>query len=211
MKIACAADLHGHLPQIPDADLCLLAGDYSPNPAIEFHWLCQCFRPWLTELCERMPVIGVGGNHDFLFEKSPAIPYGMPWTYLCDTTANFGLLKIFGSPYQPIFMDWAFNAKEGDLAAKWAAIPDDADVLLLHGPPHGFGDYSNYGKLNTGSPSLTARIRELKPKLVVCGHIHEGHGRYSISHADGTETVIVNCSLVDEKYKPIHEPTVIEL
>ena len=47
-------------------------------------------------------------------------------------------VKVYGSPWQPWFGGWAFNLERGpDIAAKWALIPDDTDVLLTHGPPAG--------------------------------------------------------------------------
>ena len=46
------------------------------------------------------------------------------------------------SPWQPRFNDWAFNLDRGrkELAARWDAIPDDADIVVTHGPAYGFGD-----------------------------------------------------------------------
>jgi Icc-related predicted phosphoesterase len=41
---------------------------------------------------------------------------------------------------------------------------------------------------------------------MVCGHIHEGHGRFDLG-----ATKIVNASLVDEDYRPINPVIEIEL
>ena len=85
-------------------------------------------------------------------------------------------------------------------------IPEDTDILVLHGPPYGYGDYSSYGDEHTGSPSLLERIKEVKPKLVVFGHIHEGRGQWEYE-----DIKLANVTLVNSKYHPIHEPWVTEL
>jgi predicted phosphodiesterase len=200
MKICCLSDIHGHLPDVPDCDLLLLGGDYCRDHR-DIFWYEHDFREWLGGLSDRMKVVGVAGNHDFYFEKRPDAALSLPWTYLQDSGTEFAGLHIWGSPHQSRFHDWAFNLDEPDLVKKWARIPDDTNILLLHGPPHGFGDFSHYGKTNTGSPGLTRRILEVRPDLAVAGHIHSGYGRYLIG-----ETVFVNASYVDEQYKPANEP-----
>jgi Icc-related predicted phosphoesterase len=195
-KIACLSDTHGQLPDVPDCDLLLLAGDYCPeHRGHQYFWFRDEFGPWLRSLSERMKVIGVAGNHDWLFQDSPDGIPPLAWTYLQDRGTEFHGLKIYGSPWQLPFFDWAFNAEESDLKRKWDMIPDDTDILLLHGPPHEFGDFT--GCAYVGSPSLTRRIEQVQPKLVVCGHIHSAHGRYQIG-----ETVVINAAHVDERYEP---------
>jgi Icc-related predicted phosphoesterase len=51
----------------------------------------------------------------------------------------------------------------------------------------------------TGSYSLTERIRELKPRLAVYGHIHEGRGEYRLG-----ETILANVSILDVKMRHVH-------
>jgi predicted phosphodiesterase len=199
--VCCLSDLHGHLPEVPPCDLLLLAGDYCRNHR-DRSWYDRTFRWWLTELRDRgTPVVGVAGNHDFLFEQEPAFAHSLPWTYLCDSGCTAAGLSIWGSPWQPRFYDWAFNLDEPELVEKWALIPDGIDVLLLHGPPHGYGDFSPMGRVHTGSPGLAARIEQLKPRLVVNGHIHSGYGVYTLG-----ETTVVNAAHVDESYHPANPP-----
>jgi Icc-related predicted phosphoesterase len=53
----------------------------------------------------------------------------------------------------------------------WAnTVPDDADILLTHGPPF---EYLDEGK---GCRHLLKEIWRARPKLVVYGHIHAGRG-----------------------------------
>lgn len=200
MRVCCVSDLHGHMPEIPECDLLLIGGDIVPTtahePAYAAGWLEHVFRPWLDGIPARH-VIGVAGNHDFIFQRAPGIVPYLPWVYLQDSGTEVGGFKVWGTPWQPVFFDWAFNLPEVSLAERWAMIPDDTDILLLHGPPHGIGDFSTYGNVHTGSPSLLQRIEQVQPRLAVFGHIHSGYGAYRIG-----ETIALNASLVDEQYKP---------
>jgi Icc-related predicted phosphoesterase len=57
-----------------------------------------------------------------------------------------------------------------------------------------------------GSRELLEAIGRVRPRLVVCGHIHDGHGRYM--HAG---VPIYNVSVVDEQYRHVYQPTVVDL
>ena len=112
-------------------------------------------------------------------------------------------------PWQPWFFDWAFNLREPELVRVWARIPNDTNILVLHGPPHGFGDAvpRRNGEIeNTGSPSLTERIRAIQPQVVVFGHIHEGRGEYRLG-----KSVLANVTSVDVQYRNVYKPWVHEL
>src|SRR5207237_1050417 len=144
MRIVAVSDLHGFLPDIEPCDLLLLGGDLCPvaNHRLSFQadWLDTTFRAWL----ERQParkVVGVAGNHDFIFQQAPAlVPHDLPWTYLQDEATQWEGLRIYGTPWQLWFYDWAFNLNEDELEKKWRLIPAGTDILVLHGPPHGYGD-----------------------------------------------------------------------
>ncbi len=214
MKIACVSDIHGHLPEVPDCHMLLIGGDivpldYQRSMAASGHWLDGPFRKWLEGLRERcIAVVAVAGNHDIIFEKEPKRIPELPWNYLRDSgfyDHNEDKL-IHGSPWQPTFgKGWAFNLDEPDLNKKWSLIPDETDILLLHGPPYGEGDLTIDGR-HVGSPGLLERILEVKPKLVVCGHIHEAYGLHPFG-----DTLIVNASLVSLDYQPVNPIQVIEL
>lgn len=191
------SDLHGYLPRVPTCDLLLLGGDLCPDvPVIEqARWLDREFRKWLKEVPAEA-IAGVAGNHDWVFQERPDLVPVLPWEYLQDSGVTLCGLKIWGSPWQPVFFDWAFNLEEKELEKKWALIPERTDILLLHGPPLGHGDRNMRGT-HTGSPSLTKRIIEVQPRLVICGHIHEARGKYRIS-----ESIVANVSQVDFRYVP---------
>src|SRR5688572_13119678 len=207
MIVAAVSDLHGHLPDIGAAcDLLLIAGDICPvtdhSLRTQTEFLNGPFREWL----ERVParhVVGVAGNHDFLFVQEPdRVPTDLRWTYLQDRETVVDGMKVYGTPWQPWFCDWAFNLYEDQLAKKWDLIPGDVDVLVCHGPPHGYGDLTTRG-VRTGSPSLLEKILRVRPRLVVFGHIHEGRGRWTV-RADDREIIFANVTVVDVRYRPVH-------
>jgi predicted phosphodiesterase len=209
MRIAAISDLHGVLPALPACDLLLIAGDVCPihdhRPEAQAVWLGGDFRHWLCQVPARQ-VIGIAGNHDFVYEQMPfLVPRDLPWTYLEDSGVVWEGLKIYGSPWQPWFMDWAFNAGPDELAAKWRLIPDDTDILLVHGPPHDYGDLTRHGNA-TGCPHLLERIQEIQPRLVVFGHIHEGRGEWQLGR-----TKLANVTILDEDYRHVYPPWVVDL
>lgn len=215
-KIIAVSDLHGNLPNIPSCDLFIISGDVCPisDHSLDFqqYWLETNFKYWLRDIDARFKVF-IFGNHDFIGEKRPhtvrKIFENMKnVAYLQDSSTEFEGLNIYGTPWQPFFYDWAFNLYENDLEKKWELIPKNTDILIVHGPPHGFGDYAPRGKggEHTGSPSLLAKIQEIEPKLVVFGHIHSGYGMYSIGN-----TILCNASLLNEKYQLVNDPVIINL
>lgn len=201
------SDLHGNLPGLPPADLYLLAGDYCPyamdDPDEQEWWMLREFRPWLESLGQS--VVGVVGNHDRVFQEDPRVARTLPSTYLRDQAVSLHGLRIYGSPWQPTFFHWAFNLDEPELERKWQDIPEGIDILLLHGPPLGYGDEGGLDGA-TGSPSLLVRIDEVRPKLVLFGHIHRGYGCWQ----RGT-TTLANVSLLDAMYRPSNQPQVFDI
>src|SRR5262249_12412750 len=96
-----------------------------------------------------------------------------------------------------------------ELARIYAAIPDNVDVLISHQPPFGHGDGAfgpNSHREHIGSRELLAEIDRVQPQLVICGHVHEAFGRYE--HAG---VPIYNVSVVDERYRLVNPPTIIDL
>jgi Icc-related predicted phosphoesterase len=207
LKIVAVSDLHGNLPDIPPCDLLLIAGDITPvtNHHLDFqaHWLDTNFRWWLKAVPAQQ-IVYVAGNHDLIFQEKPhLVPKDLPAVYLQDSRFRWRGLNIWGTPWQPWFFDWAFNLHEPELAAKWKLIPPDTDILVVHGPPYAYGDGvpERDGVRHTGSMALLARIREIRPKLVVFGHIHEGRGEWRVG-----ESVLANVTLVNAGYRPVYKP-----
>jgi Icc-related predicted phosphoesterase len=77
-----------------------------------------------------------------------------------------------GIPVTP--WDWSFDLDDGAAAEKLSACPEGA-VLVLHSPPRGYCDTNGAGD-HFGSEALLRAIEEKRPRLAVCGHIHESWG-----------------------------------
>ena len=80
-----------------------------------------------------------------------------------------------GIPVTP--WDWSYDLSDDEATTALAEF-DEADVLVLHSPPHGHCDVAGNG-MNLGSEALAAAVERLQPELAVCGHIHESWGARS--------------------------------
>lgn len=213
-------------PDIPKGDVLIHAGDLT-------------FRGQLSEIVKNLnwlikhkenfsQIIVIPGNHDLTFEsdffryKEEFETAGI--TLLNDSGVCIDGINFWGSPITPFFNNWAFNRSRGeDIKNHWDLIPDTTDVIISHGPPLGILDtvlhgtniigYGEYyepiyskGKENVGCSDLLAAVTRIKPSLHVFGHIHEGYGTMTKN-----ETLFVNASIMNEKYKPINKPVVVDL
>jgi Icc-related predicted phosphoesterase len=218
VEIYAISDMHGSLPSIPDCDLLIVAGDICPDFPNKFQkyewfdngsvkqleWLANSYRPWLEDLSERgIEVIGIAGNHDFVFERmAPDVEeLQLPWTYLLDEGVIWRGLSIWGTPWVPGLRRWAFYASETALYARTQGIPRDLDILISHGPPYGTADevLPKFGGTHVGDEALAFELRvDLRPKVIVTGHIHEQYGR----HTTPTGVTLYNVSHMDDNYDP---------
>ena len=209
-KIVCLSDTHNYHEQIrvPDGDILIHAGDATGRGTITE---IEEFNFWFAKLPHEHKIL-IAGNHDWLFEISNAAARRLlddSIIYLEDSAVEIGDLKIYGSPWQPRFYDWAFNLMRGaELAEKWRLIPADTDVLITHGPPNGILDEVSrqYFVENTGCEELRKRVEVVRPKLHVFGHIHCGYGQ-----VERFGVKFVNAANCNEEYQPVNAPIVIDL
>jgi predicted phosphohydrolase len=206
VRIVCLSDTHLTQPEVPDGDLLLHAGDATYNGRPDE---IERFNAWFAGLPHRRKIF-VAGNHDWLFQTEPARARRLldpSITYLEDSGTTIGDLRVWGSPWQPWFFDWAFNLPRGEkLREKWRLIPDGVDVLITHGPPLGIGDRTVDGREEGCRDLLDEVVGRVRPRLHLFGHIHEGYGRVE---RDGI--VFVNAAVVDERYEMVHPPVVVDL
>lgn len=113
-------------------------------------------------------------------------------------------IKIYGSPWQPKFHNWAFNCEEHEIKKYWDLIPDDTDILITHGPPHYINDCTK-NKRFVGCYELKNRIENVNLSLHVFGHIHEARNASMIK-----DKIFVNASICNENYQPINNPIIID-
>lgn len=205
MRIVCISDTHNRLDkmQIPPGDLLLHAGDLTGRGSLDE--IARADRA-LARLPHPHKVI-IAGNHDWGFQREPDASRALIKSalYLQDEEATVAGLRIYGSPWQPWFFNWAFNHPRGEsLKPIWDRIPAGIDILITHGPPLGHGDRVEAGG-QVGCPDLLDAIRRIKPRYHLFGHIHEAYG---ITHEG--PTTCINASSCDLHYKPVQPPIILD-
>lgn len=182
---------------VPEGDVLVHAGDLTRGGSVRELEKAAAF---LRALPHPHKLV-VAGNHERCLESTPALARraleGL--TYLEDEAVTVCGLRFWGSPWQPWFMDWAFNLPRGRaLADKWALVPADTDVLVTHGPPRGYGDRVRDSR-REGCDDLLARLRVLQPMLHVFGHIHEDPGEWRVG-----KTLVANVTTAEcERMPPV--------
>jgi Icc-related predicted phosphoesterase len=205
---------------IPEGEILVHAGDaLSRGTDKEFRKFINHFK--------KLPhpyKIYVPGNHDIFTEKNE--PYvksecaANGIIYLNNSGINILGLDFWGSGITPRFHNWAWNRDSGicgtsyrpsnpeynPIEPYWDIIPENTDILVTHGPPHGILDVSIYSGEHCGCKRLLNKVNELKPKYHIFGHIHHWYGTQKIEN-----TTFVNASICTEQYKPINKPIVLEI
>jgi Icc-related predicted phosphoesterase len=234
-KVVMLSDTHNmhSLVDLPDGDLLIFAGDMSGRG---FKNEVKDFLSWLKRVSRRYTFgsVFIAGNHDRSFDPKYCQEYedqmqpdheGKPlWLtdmlqeyanpeygvrYLENETVTIKDLKIWGSPFTPWFYGeyWAFNKYRGEeINEIWKTIPTDADIIVTHGPTHGTLDFVYNQNIHVGCEDLAKVVEAIKPKLFVCGHIHEGYG---MTKRFGS--IYVNASICDVGYKPVNKPKTISI
>ena len=221
MKITFISDTHAKHNQVtsslPGGDVLIHAGDISNKG---YRTEIQDFIKWFSTIENYTHKIFIAGNHDFscqdevsavqeLLRLNPGSEYLYDDMFLIgDESADYDdMVKVWGSPWQPEFYNWAFNLpRQGaELKEVWNMIPSDVDILITHGPPYGHLDYVTYSKQNVGCELLRDRIDLIKPKIHVFGHIHEGAGYVF----DGT-THFFNAAVLNDRYEFRNKPITID-
>ena len=228
LDIIALSDTHGYLPEITTPfDLLLQPGDICPAHdhyyAYQINWFQHDYADWINKLPfknEWSKVVLTWGNHDFVGER-----IGKTELACFDITTNNRVitlrneeydfnyptddgvksLKIFGTPYCKIFGNWAFMISDEKLKQKFSFIPENCDILISHDAPDmnnlGLISMGHYSGTNAGNKVLADAIKEKKPKIALCGHIHSGN--HNFENIDGT--LMANVSYVNEDYYPSHD------
>ena len=219
MIIDCIGCLHGAQPDLQGGDLLIVTGDLTSH---DKHFQYHQFFDWLKQTKYKKRVF-IGGNHDNKLNDFYCMKEELKYfQYLRDSGTEFEGLKIWGSPWTAQFKGinpkcCAFTVPVGPdmedrLKDKWRLIPSDTDILITHSPAYGIldGIPSEDGSLfHVGSKSLQMELFErLNPKLFVHSHIHEAYG---IEPPGGFVQTAVNCSIMNERYKPVNKPVRIVL
>lgn len=201
-KITALADLHGHFPEnLPGGDILIIAGDISSGKFVYLE--LDKLKKWMDKQNYKHKIF-ISGNHDECIKgKLKTLNYDtfVNKHYLEDGAYIFDDMIIWGTPWSVIFPEVnpyckEFMECETELKYIYKLIPKDIDILISHSPPKYILDRS-FNKINCGSQALMDRIEEVRPKLVIFGHIHE-HGGKMIEQ-DGI--TYFNASIRDECYR----------
>ena len=225
LTITFISDTHGKHnllnKDLPGGDILIHSGDFM-NGGYEFQEAID-FLEWFDKINIYTDKIFIAGNHDRVFEnippwvennlpKYPTIEYLQDESWVDYYDGHNGdtpedNIRIYGSPWQPEFYNWAFNLpRNGEaMKAKWDAIPDNTDILITHGPPYGHLDIPGGHTIRVGCEMLRYRVDQIKPKIHVFGHIHGGAGYYFNGH-----THFINASVLNESYMYTNLPLTIE-
>jgi Icc-related predicted phosphoesterase len=152
-----------------DADVVVAAGDFGS------------LHRGVAELIDMLvvietPTVLVPGNNETDDALREACRGWKAATVLHGEGTEVGGVPFFGLgagvPTTP--WPWSFDLDEDEAAALLRDCPEDC-VLVVHSPPKGHVD----GDRSLGSEAILRTIEERRPRLAVCGHIHECAGQES--------------------------------
>ncbi|KAI9368243.1 Metallo-dependent phosphatase-like protein [Aspergillus egyptiacus] len=202
-RVVCISDTHNTQPRLPEGDILIHAGDLTQSGTRKE---LEEQIAWLDEQPHRHKIV-IAGNHELCLDHQRSAPSSSQSTlsgkdsagiqirhqtdpvdwkslvYLQNSSTTVELsenrrLKVFGSPYTPKHGNWAFQYPRADKRI-WeeVGIPDDADILITHGPPRSHLDLGHLGCW-----SLLSRLwgMQRKPVLHVFGHIHGAYGKETL-------------------------------
>jgi hypothetical protein len=233
MRISLISDTHAKHNQIvttstprkpnqpldlPGGDLLIHAGDFMTHGYSQYE--AEDFFKWFDAIDNYDNKVFIAGNHDRIMQDEPEWAQGVLTGYktidylLDEDFVIYGdgpngdmpeeNVRIYGSPWQPWFYDWAFNLpRNGDkLKSKWDAIPTNTDIVVTHGPAWSKLDVPGGTTIHVGCELLTEHFNTVaRPKIHVCGHIHGSYGHYF----DG-QTHYFNASVLNERYQYANSP-----
>lgn len=176
MKLLAFSDLHRDLGQAAklvemsaEADVVIGAGDFAS--------IHEGLEETIGALAAiETPSLLVPGNNETADALRAAADAWPAATVLHGEGTAIDGVEFFGLgagvPVTP--WEWSFDLDDEAAAEMLAPCPKGA-VMVLHSPPRDHCDSAGDGT-HFGSPALLAAIEEKRPRLAVCGHIHESWG-----------------------------------
>lgn len=197
MRILHISDTHGchrRMHDLPPADIVVHSGDFTMNgsgqEALDFlNWFCDLPHPQKIFIC---------GNHDDCLYGATIEGLDGNVHYLCNSGAEIDGLRFYGVP---MFMGDCITDRQSE---HYAGIPENTDVLITHSPPSGILDFDD--NINYGSEELLSRIKIVRPRLHLFGHIHARQGT-KIQFG----TIFSNGAIMNADYSDLRKPNLIDL
>jgi uncharacterized protein len=176
MKLLAFSDLHRDLDQAAtlvemsaEADVVIGAGDFA-----SVHEGLEETIAALSAI--ETPTVLIPGNNETDEALREATAGWAAATVLHGEGTTIDGAEFFGLgagvPITP--WDWSFDLDDEAASEMLVGCPEDA-VLVIHSPPRGHCDASASGD-HFGSEALLRAIEQKRPRLAVCGHIHESWG-----------------------------------
>jgi Icc-related predicted phosphoesterase len=176
VKLLAFSDLHRNLGQAAtlvemsaEADVVIGAGDFAS------------VHEGLEETIDALaaietPTVLVPGNNETENALREAASEWSAATVLHGGSTTIEGVEFYGLgagvPVTP--WDWSFDLDDEAASEMLTPCPEDA-ILVLHSPPQGHCDEDASGD-HFGSQALLTAIEQKRPRLAVCGHIHESWG-----------------------------------
>ncbi len=175
MKVLCFVDVHGStsalkkvIEKAKKADILICAGDLS------------IFQEGLEILLAKLsrtkkPVLVIPGNHEDERLLADMCAVFKNVLYMHERSYHFGKYVFFG------YGGGGFSQRDERLERlakrfKTHLKKTDKVILFTHAPPYGT-KVDKIGRSYVGNESITKFAKLIKPKLLVCGHIHETAGK----------------------------------
>ncbi|KUJ10952.1 Metallo-dependent phosphatase [Mollisia scopiformis] len=204
-RFVCVSDTHNASPngafKLPKGDVLIHAGDMTNQGSISE--LRKTVK-WVEEADFEAKIV-IAGNHDITLDSGFYAQYGSYFhnqhpqdpaecQQLLEQSASIRWLrhesatikldsptgprttfKIFGSPLSPENGMWAFRYRPEEAVHVWDQIPLDSDIVMTHTPPKYHCDETGQRR-SAGCESLRNALWRVRPRLAICGHVHEGRG-----------------------------------
>ncbi|KAL8827831.1 MAG: hypothetical protein Q9191_002952 [Dirinaria sp. TL-2023a] len=204
-RFVCISDTHNASPgtgafKLPKGDVLVHAGDLTKQGT---YAELRKTLDWIEKADFEVKIV-VAGNHDITLDKEFYAAHGSYFhnqkpqnpedcsmmfenssvIYLNHEARNIILekedgprttFKVFGSPYSPAKGLWAFGYRDEAAASLWEQIPLDTDIVVTHTPPKYHCDVTG-ARASAGCDILRQNLWRVRPRLAICGHIHEGRG-----------------------------------
>ena len=190
MRIYAVADIHGKPARIESIRRVLI--EFKVDALVVAGDITNYFNS--ADVVEQfnhmpVPVLAIRGNTDL--KKVDRLLDDYPNT----SSLHLKEQKINGQKFVgvsgtiPVPFSSRIGWREKKIISTLEALVDDNSVLVVHSPPRGVLDEA-FGRFHAGCRRLYQLVVQRRPRLVLCGHIHEHPGVASIG-----QTTVVNCNI----------------
>ncbi|MCF8037390.1 MAG: metallophosphoesterase family protein [Desulfobacteraceae bacterium] len=193
MKVYAVADIHGEASRLDriEANIDRFAPDCLVVAGDIINWVKAA--PVYSRLNRLpVPVLAVCGNTD---------PFGQEKhlrAYPNIRSLHLKRLYLGGIPICgiggtiPVPFSSRIRLLERRLIRDARHLVDRHTLLVVHPPPYGTLDRV-MGRFSAGSRAVAEIVRQCRPRVLVCGHIHEEPGSKYLH-----ETLVVNCAMAGD-------------